>query len=81
MNTYEYTFHSLCPNDGDMIEYKLSIQTPKTIMVEDIIDACEFHHAGYQEEIADDLSDVLGGFQVLQAAHQGVRITTQRAGK
>jgi class 3 adenylate cyclase len=78
MNTYEVEFFSMCPNNGIRIKYQLKIQTEKTIMVEDIVDATYLFDRCFHEEAADQLYREFGGIQTLVADHHGVRITTHR---
>jgi hypothetical protein len=61
MNTYRYVFASICPNDGDSIIYGLEIHSKDRIMVEAIKDACAEWQNGFQEDIAADLHEQLGG--------------------
>ena len=77
MNIYTYDFKSLCPNDNEVIEYTLVIESGFTIMVEDIVAACEEHKSAFHEVIADDLIR-LGGKQKITAHHCGVKIETLR---
>ena len=79
MNTYEHNFTADCPNNGAKIRYALTILTPATIMVEDIVAACE-GKAVYHEQLADALHSKFGGQQTMVAFHHGVKITTTRGG-
>lgn len=74
MNTYRYTFVSICPGNGEFIVYHLELKHPDRVLVEHIKIACALHRTGYQEEIAADLHKRLGGRLRLQANHHGVAI-------
>ena len=76
MNIYRHVFASVCPNDGEQIIYGLEIRSPERIMVESIKQACAEWDKGFQEEIAADLHEQLGGVLTLRAQHQGVEIVT-----
>lgn len=78
MNKYRHTFAAICPSDGEMIIYKLEIQTVSMIHVEHIRSATALIRKGFHEKIADRLSEVLGGHQTIVATHQGVEIETVR---
>lgn len=78
MNIYTYNFKSKCPNDSELIEYKLTIKSSNTIFAEDIVSACERHKSSFHEVIADDLIDSLGGYHIIEAEHCGVKIRTVR---
>lgn len=79
MNQYTYKFKCECPNNKQMIDYKLVIKTEKTIMVEDIVNHVLAECSeGYHENIADDLFCSFGGDQYLVAMHHGVLIETWR---
>lgn len=77
MNTYRYQFVTACPVNGKEIRYALEIKTTSTIMVEDILDACNIE-AGFHEAIADLLYSRFGGVQTMTAHHHGVDIETVR---
>lgn len=77
MNTYRYVFASACPSDGETIIYGLEIRSREKIMVERIKDVCAEWPRGFQEEIAADLHQQLGGSLTLRAQHQGVEIVTE----
>lgn len=76
MNTYRYVFAATCPNDGEPIIYGLEIRSVQQIMVERIKEVCAEWQNGYQEEIAKDIQEQLGGEVTLRAQHQGVEIVT-----
>jgi hypothetical protein len=78
MNTYRHTFAAVCPADGDMIVYRLGIKSSAMIHVEHIKSATALIKTGWHEQIADHLSDTLGGDQTIIATHQGVEIETVR---
>ena len=80
---YRHRFFSLCPNNGKVIEYRLTITTvePVRIMVEHIVTACALHRAAYQEDIAVALEQRFGdrGVVTLEAHHHGVDIESVTA--
>lgn len=78
MNIYRHTFVARCPSDGEMIIYRLQIETQGMVMVEHIKTATSLIKEGYQERIADQLHQQLGGVQRLVATHQGVDIESIR---
>ncbi|WP_122448730.1 hypothetical protein [Pseudomonas viridiflava] len=78
MNIYRHTFTAVCPSDGDTIVYQLEIRSLVVIMVEHIKTATALISSGYQERIADELSERFGGDQTMIATHQGVEIETVR---
>lgn len=77
MNVYRHKFVARCPVNGDMIAYRLKIESRSIIRAESIRDACPSE--GLHEEIADGLLHDLGGTQTLKATHGGVKIKTVRA--
>lgn len=78
LNIYTTTFVARCPNDGAVIEYRLEIRTPETLMVERINEATRGHEVGIQEQIADQLHDTFGGELRMWGTHQGVDIESVR---
>jgi hypothetical protein len=78
MNTYRHTFAAICPSDGELIIYRLEVRSPAMIYVENIKAATAIIKKGWHEQIADRLSDALGGDQTIIATHQGVEIETVR---
>ena len=80
-NSYSHKFVAVCPSDGEKIVYSITITTEKMIMVEDIRRRLSLINTGYQETIADELFEHFGGRQVIEAEHQGVKITTERKGR
>jgi nucleoside 2-deoxyribosyltransferase len=78
MNVYRHMFNSLCPNNGQLIYYRLTLTAEFTIKVEEIKRACERHKAGFHEDIADAVQRELGGEQRLAATHHGTEIETLR---
>lgn len=76
MNIYRYVFAATCPSDGDQIIYGLEIRSDEKIMVERIKEVCAENDRGFQEDIAKDLHEHLGGMLTLRAQHQGVEIVT-----
>ena len=76
MNIYRYVFCATCPSDGDQIIYGLEIRSEEKIMVEKIKETCADWPTGFQEDIASDLHERLGGVLRLRAQHQGVEILT-----
>jgi hypothetical protein len=78
MNTYRHTFAAVCPSDGETIIYRLELRSPSMIHVEHIKAAAALIKKGWHEQIADRLSEALGGDQTITATHQGVEIETVR---
>lgn len=79
MNIYRLTFPATCPNDGELILYKLEIRTPSVIYVEHLKAETALIKTGLHEQIADRLQQRFGGEQTMVAIHQGVEIETLRA--
>ena len=78
MNTYKYKFPVVCPEDGELIVYDLTIETVKKIMVEHIKTSCLMIKEKHHEDIADILKLQLAGKHTITGAHQGILITTVR---
>jgi len=78
MNAYNYTFPVICPTDGELIIYDLTIKSEKKIMVEHIVSSCKMIKAKHHEDIADILASQFSGLHTMIATHQGVLITTTR---
>lgn len=78
MNIYRHTFATSCPNDGDMIVYRLEIRSDSIIWVEHIKTATALIKSGIQELIADSLHKTLGGSLTLIGTHQGIEIESIR---
>lgn len=79
MNIYRYQFRARCPNNGELIYYRLELTTDQIVMVEAIKTACQRHEAGFHEAIADALFAELGGSQIITATHHMVEIETRRS--
>lgn len=76
-NTYTIRYESKCPNNGDTIQYTLTISSLEKIMAEDIEDAtCS--RESYHEDMADILHKRFGGIQTITATHGKVTIKTIR---
>ncbi|WP_130927973.1 hypothetical protein WKQ99_18730 [Pseudomonas atacamensis] len=78
MNIYRHTFAAVCPADGETIIYRLELRSTSMIHVEHIKTATALIKHGWHEQIADSLSETLGGDQTIIATHQGVEIETVR---
>ncbi|MGR4041539.1 hypothetical protein [Pseudomonas sp. 910_21] len=78
MNTYRHTFAAVCPSDGETIVYRLELKSLSMIHVEHIRAATALIKKGWHEQIADRLSESLGGDQTIIATHQSVEIETVR---
>jgi hypothetical protein len=78
MNIYRHTFAATCPNDGELIIYRLEIKTNEMIFVEHLKAETALIKTGIQERIADRLQQRFGGEQTMVATHQGIEIETQR---
>lgn len=79
-NTYSTEFFAKCPNNGIRIKYRLWIDSPTPIPVEQINAAVDAVDDVFHEEIADTLAQRLPGHQILTADHHGVTIETIREG-
>ena len=77
MNIYTQRFRATCPNNGRSVDYLLTIESARTLMVEDIQSAVS-NLKGYHEEFADNLFRAFGGTQTLDAHHHGTDIRTIR---
>lgn len=79
-NRYEHQFTRLCPNNGELIDYSLVIETAgDVIMVEEIVAACGGDASPvFHEALAEDLIGKFPGVHRLTAEHGGVRIETRR---
>jgi hypothetical protein len=78
VHTYRHRFFSLCPNNGQIIEYRLELKTraPSRVMVEHIVTACQLHKRAFHEDIIADLSARFSNATsiILEAHHHGVDI-------
>lgn len=77
MNIYTQRFWATCPANGNSVDYLLTIETERMIMVEDI-QAAAMNLKGYHEEFADKFLKEFGGQQTLVAYHHGTTIKTVR---
>ena len=77
MNIYSIEFVSSCPNNGEVINYRLEIRSQTMIMVEDIESACNVG-AEFHENLAAEFHKRFGGRQELTARHGRVEIQTIR---
>lgn len=77
MNIYIQRFRATCPANGRTVDYALTIETSRTIMVEEI-QAAVADLKGYHEDFAADLFRIFGGKQTLSAHHHGTDVTTVR---
>lgn len=78
MNIYRHTFAAVCPADSETIIYRFELRSTSMIHVEHIKTATALIRQGWHEQIADSLSETLGGDQTIIATHQGVEIETVR---
>ena len=78
MNIYRHTFAAVYPSDGELIIYRLEVRSPAMIHVEHIEAATTIIKKGWHEQIADRLSEAVGGDQTIIATHQGVEFETVR---
>lgn len=81
MNVYSTQFWATCPSDGADVPYALRIETADVIKVEEINAVLSEFVGGFHEDFADRLAARFGGYQRLNAEHQGVHIETQRGAK
>lgn len=77
MNIYTQCFRARCPTNGRSVDYVLTIESPRMIMVEELQGAVS-EIEGYHEEIADQLLRLFGGRQRLVAHHHGTDVETVR---
>ena len=77
-NIYKHCFTARCPVNGKDISYSMTIESDDMIEVESIVSATDDLVEGYHEHFADELIYALGGYQVIEASHHGVAITTIR---
>lgn len=81
MNVYRHSFTAKCPNNGQTILYRLTIEAEHVLMVEDIMTAVRraaIVPKPYHENMADVLHAHLGGRHRMIAFHHGVHIETIR---
>lgn len=76
INEYTYDFISECPINGELITYRLVIQSEDKIIVEHIVTRCAMHRKSFHEDIAADLKKAFSGNQKLTARHGQVQIKT-----
>jgi len=77
MNIYTQHFRATCSKNGRSVDYVLTIESPRMILVEDIqVTVGELK--GYHEEFADLLWQQFGGRQRLVAHHHGTDVETVR---
>lgn len=77
MNIYTQHFRATCPMNNCTVDYRLRIESMRTIMVEDIQVAVSSLE-GFHEDHADKLLALFGGKQTLVAHHHGTDIETIR---
>lgn len=77
MNIYTQRFRAKCPQTERSVDYVLTIESPRMIMVEEIQHIVGDIH-GYHEELADQLLKCFGGRQRLVAHHHGTDVETIR---
>jgi len=77
MNIYRQPFRAICPKNARSVDYLLTIESPRLIMVEEIQEAVA-DLKGYHEEFADHLWQLFGGRQTLIAHHHGTDVETVR---
>lgn len=78
VNIYRHMFFAVCPDNDEIISYRLTIKTGKMINVSEIDSRTDSYDRGYHEQLADDLHKAFGGLQVLKARHHGTDIETVR---
>lgn len=77
MNIYTQRFRATCPKNNCTVDYVLTIESTRMIMVEDI-QAAVNKLEGFHEDFADSLLRQFGGRQTLSAHHHGTDIQTIR---
>jgi|TARA_R110000803_G_C11971565_1_gene319776 hypothetical protein len=79
MNIYEINHKSVCPNNGNVDYYDITITSSFVIQVEEIIESLNSMPTSiYQEEIADKLSETFAATVQVVGFHQKVKITSTR---
>lgn len=79
MNIYEVSHLSACPNGGLMDRYHITLESPETVMVEQIKKALsEASDQIYQEDLATYLRNRLGVKTTVVGWHHGVKVTSIR---
>lgn len=82
MNTYRITHRAHCPNNSDLDAYTITIKSPRTIMVEKILEAlAEAPGIIYQEDLTTHLCDTLDADVTITGWHQGVFVKSTRIAK
>ena len=81
LNRYSLRFRRKCPVNDKVIRYTLTLETWRTVMVEEILRIVgDLPKSGFHEQFADNLAASLPGVQTLSAHHHGVDIETVRKG-
>jgi len=79
VNTYQTTHQSKCPNGQLNDTYQITIKSPTTIMVEDIMTTLkQCPNPIYQEDLADYLRTKLGTVVVVEGWHHGIFVRCER---
>ena len=79
MNIYETTHRAKCPNGELMDNYRITIRSQATIMVEDILRTLNDAPGKiYQEDLATLLRAKLGAEVTVEGSHHGIYITSTR---
>lgn len=80
MNTYITQHQAICPNDESLRDnYTITIRTPETLMVEEIILALrDAPKKTYHEDLATYLRHTLGAEITVEGWHHGVFVTATR---
>lgn len=78
LNIYRHIFFAVCPDNEEIIAYRLTIKAGQMINVSEIESKTDSFDRGYHEEFADELFEAFGGLQTLKARHHGTDIETKR---
>jgi hypothetical protein len=79
MNIYRLSHRAECPKGGLVDAYEIIVESPATIMVEDILAALKAAPKKvFQEELADFLRNRIGAKVTLVGIHHGVEIRSVR---
>jgi hypothetical protein len=79
MNTYQLTHRSRCPNGELMDAYQVTVRSPQTIMVEDLLATLNAAPATiYHEDLATYLRNSIGAEVTVEGWHHGVFISANR---
>jgi len=78
MNTYRTMIHGICPSDGTVNYYEVTIRSHPPIRCELIVEACKELRGSEmtQEDMNTALSDKIPGAVTLVGQHCGISLET-----